>query len=96
MMNFSNSMKPPHKRRGTYWRDLVLGFIVGALVALLIGLAVSKITTTAKADQDFSAEPPRRFVPIVDGTAFTGGNPNRGSRHNSTPNIIPGYGLLCL
>ena len=58
MMNFSNSMKPPHKRRGTYWRDLVLGFIVGALVALLIGLAVSKITTTAKADQDFSAEPP--------------------------------------
>lgn len=58
MMNFSNSMKPPHKRRGTYWRDLVLGFIVGALVALLIGLAVSKITTTAKADQDFSADPP--------------------------------------
>lgn len=63
MMNFSNSMKPPHKRRGTYWRDLVLGFIVGALVALLIGLAVSKITTTAKADQDFSADPPPPFRP---------------------------------
>ena len=64
MMNFSNSMKPPHKRRGTYWRDLVLGFIVGALVALLIGLAVSKITTTAKADQDFSAEPPAVSSPL--------------------------------
>lgn len=57
MMNFSNSMKPSHKRRGTYWRDLVVSFITGALVALLIGLAVSKITTAAKADQDFSAEP---------------------------------------
>ena len=64
MMNFSNSMKPPHKRRGTYWRDLVLGFIVGALVALLIGLAVSKITTTAKADQDFPAETPADSSPL--------------------------------
>ena len=64
MMNFSNSMKPPHKRRGTYWRDLVLGFIVGALVALLIGLAVSRITTTAKADQDFPAETPADSSPL--------------------------------
>lgn len=64
MMNFSNSMKPPHKRRGTYWRDLVLGFIVGALVALLIGLAVSKITTVAKADQDFPAETPADSSPL--------------------------------
>lgn len=64
MMNFSNGMKPPHKRRGTYWRDLVLGFIVGALVALLIGLAVSRITTTAKADQDFPAETPADSSPL--------------------------------
>ena len=64
MMNFSNSMKPPIKRRGTYWRDLVLGFIVGALVALLIGLAVSRITTTAKADQDFPAETPADSSPL--------------------------------
>lgn len=36
----------------------MVGFIAGVLVALLIGLAVSRITTTAKADQDFSAETP--------------------------------------
>lgn len=62
-MNFSSSMKPAHKHRGTYWRDLVLGFIVGALVALLIGLAVSRITPTAKADQNFPAEAPANSSP---------------------------------
>ena len=36
----------------------MVGFIAGVLVALLIGLAVSRITTTAKADQDFPANTP--------------------------------------
>lgn len=49
MMNFSNNMTPPHKRRATYWVDLVVGLVVGAVLALVFALAAWKITTNANA-----------------------------------------------
>ena len=62
-MNFSSNMKPPHKRRATYWVDLVVGFLVGALIAALIGLAVFKITTKAEAIHKPAQKPPITTLP---------------------------------
>lgn len=66
-MNFSSNMKPPHKRRGTYWVDLVVGFLVGAALVLAVSLAVWKISTNAKAAETPTAGPvaPAVSVPPV-------------------------------
>lgn len=64
-MNCSENMKPPNKRRGTYWADLVVGFLVGLAVAALIGLAVWKITGTVEAIQEPAQEPPSKSTTAI-------------------------------
>lgn len=57
-MNFSSNMKPRCKRRGTYWRDFVIGLITGALIVLLFVLEIVLCVYLSDSSAGTPVEPP--------------------------------------
>lgn len=101
-MNFSSNMNPPHKRRGTYWRDLVVGILIGVLI-VLVGLAYilffQQITTKVNANGTPVVGPVEPAVSVPPVTIPNDPTPSPRAVYgpgNLVPWALPDYRLLCV